>query len=207
MKSIHINVLCAMTTVALACSSSGGGSSPQWSDGGGSRADGVTGATSGDDSGATSGSDSGATSDDDSGTSTSGSDASAVDAGDNTMLFLGTWPGEFSTSENCPTSIPTMSTRADMLVITSGPAEAGAGVISVLTENGCVFDYAVDGYGATTLQNQLCRETKDGSVTEYLAVVSRTLTLGGGKLNEIGSVVITKNGVPCSDTEQGTYAQ
>jgi hypothetical protein len=44
-------------------------------------------------------------------------------------------------------------------------------------------------------------------VTEGLAVISRTLTLGGGELNEIGSVTVTSNGVPCSDTEQGTYAQ
>jgi hypothetical protein len=186
MKSIHLDVLCAMTTLALACSSSDGGS-PQGSDGSGS--DGSSGVTAG-------------------GAATRGQDdAVVVDAGDNTTPFLGTWTGDFSTNENCPTTIPTMSSRADTLVITASTAEAGTGIISVLTENGCIFDYAVNGYTATALPNQVCRKTKDGSVTEYLAVLSRTLTLGGGESNEIGSVTITKNGVPCSDTEQGTYVR
>ena len=201
MKSIHLNALCVMTTFALACSSSGGGSSPKGSDAGSSVADGISGATGGNDSGVIGGNDSGAASGDDSAVT------AGDDAGDNTAPFLGTWAGAFSMNENCPTSIPTMSSRADTLVITAAPGEAGAGVISVLTEVGCMFDYTVNGYTATALPNQRCMETKDGSVTEGLAVISRTLTLGGGELNEIGSVTVTTSGVTCSETEQGTYAQ
>jgi len=209
MKSIHLNALCVMTTFALACSSSGGGSSPKGSDAGSSVADGISGATGGNDSGVIGGNDSGVIGGNDSGAA-SGDDSAVTagdDAGDNTAPFLGTWAGAFSMNENCPTSIPTMSSRADTLVITAAPGEAGAGVISVLTEVGCMFDYTVNGYTATALPNQRCMETKDGSVTEGLAVISRTLTLGGGELNEIGSVTVTTSGVTCSETEQGTYAQ
>jgi hypothetical protein len=175
MKSIHFNVLYAMTTATLACSGAGGESSLKGGDGGAS------------------------------GSSVADLETkSGADAGDSTP-FLGTWPGSFSMNENCPTSLPTMSSRADTLVVTAGPAEAGAGVISVLTEDGCTFDYTVDGDLATALPNQRCPGTEDASMTE--AVISRTLTLGGGQLNEIGTVTVTQNGVTCSQTEQGTYTQ
>jgi len=96
-----------------------------------------------------------------------------------------------------------MGTRNDTLVISLG---AGAGTIAVLTENGCTFNYAVSGYTATALSNEGCVETKEAS-TEDLAVVSRTLSVGGGTLTESGSTTITKSGVTCSDTESGTYTQ
>jgi hypothetical protein len=126
---------------------------------------------------------------------------------DSTASFVGTWPGSFNMSENCPTTLPTTSSGADMLVITPGEAEAGPGIISVLTKDGCTFDYAVDGVTATALPNQMCLATHDGLTTASLHVSSRTLTLSGGELDETGSVTVTRNGVPCSDTEQGTYAR
>jgi hypothetical protein len=190
MKSIHLSAMCAIMTSALACSGSAGES---LKGSGGSGAEGVSVVTGGDDSGTPADWEAG-----------SGSDAGA---GGNTTPFLGTWPGNFSTGVNCPTSLPTTGSGADTLVITAGPAGASAGVISVLSADGCIFGYTVDGYTATALPNQMCRETKDGSVTEDLAVVSRTLTLAGGELNEIGSVNITTNSVTCSQTEQGTYTQ
>jgi hypothetical protein len=149
-------------------------------------------------------------------TGESGSDAGVEDAGTagtdtgaggGIASFVGTWSGMFSDTETCPTGSPTMNSRSDTLVISLGSGGASAGVVSVLYVNGCKFNFMVSGQTATALPNQVCAEMKDGSTTEDITDVSRTLTLDDGTLTASGSVTIAKSGVSCTEMESGTYSQ